>query len=1115
MTLVDAEARRRIREDLDTTFVVEAAAGTGKTTELIARIIAVIGEGRAKLDQVVAVTFTEMAAGEMKLRLRTELDRARKEAVDPLHAQRFEAAAEAMETARMGTIHSFCADLLRERPVQAGIDPGFAVLSENDADRLLDRAFDHWFQAVLASPPPGVRRFLRREAEDQSSDGPRGRLRWAARSLIERRDFDGVWPRVNFDRDPLIDELLVEIEQLGAAGVVASGSDRFVQHLRRLHREHLEILEEERQRARDYDALERRLGLILSEDKGWNHEGRVSEARRPLVARRAALHRRLTSFVEEAEADLAAALHAELQPVVTAYVDLLRKAGALDFLDLLLVTRNLLHRDATVRHELQARFTHLFVDEFQDTDPLQADIVLSLAGDDGPTPGKLFVVGDPKQAIYRFRRADVTLYERVKKDLLAQGGELLRLSTSFRAQPAIQSVVNASFAPLMQGAEDGSQATYVPLEAFRASTPQPSVVALPVPRPYGARGYVTKTAVAASLPDAVGAFVHWMVEQSGWTVEADGVSVPLAARHVCLLFTRMQGWGGADIARPYVRALEDRQVPHVLVGGRSLFGREEVMAMRAVLEAIEWPYDRLMVYAVLRGPFFSFSDEALLRFRETVGPWSPLAPGRAEDDEIGGVLDALAQWHRRRNRQPIADTLTQVLEMARAHAAVAIWPNGEQALANLTRMVEEARRFDRQATSFRAFIEHLEALERRQRSGEAPVVEEGAEGVRIMTVHRSKGLEFPVVILCDPGAPGQTSRPSRYIEPEARRWSFPLAGCIPRELRAHESEVLDHDNAERLRLLYVAATRARDLLVLPAAGDAPVAGWLQPLHPSLYPERGSRPRRPPGCPPLGSDTVAERPSHAAVAPEDIITPGLYRARAGRHGVVWWGPSALSLGARAAGGLRQTELLKDTRPDVVAEGQEAYGAWRARRAATIERGSVPRHPACTVTAYAARQVDAGPEVRAAATERVEGRPHGARFGTLVHAVLAELPLHVDPHDPSLAAVTRALGRVLGNPADEVEAAIGAARAAIAHPLWQRACASEEARREVPLSIVRAGEHVEGVVDLAFREEGAWVVVDFKTDVGPLAPRYAWQVSAYAEAIEAATGQPVAERILFQI
>ena len=218
--LADAEARRRILTDFGTTLFVEAAAGTGKTTALVGRIVALICEGVSTLDRIVAVTFTEKAAGEMKLRLQSEIERARNaEDVTPERSARLAKALSHLELARIGTIHAFCGDLLRERPVEAGIDPLFEVAAEDQAADLMDRAFDTWFQHALADPPDGVRRILRRRSRSQK---PRDALRNAAANLAEHRDFPTAWRRDPFSRTSEIDALIRGLTELGELGPKAS-----------------------------------------------------------------------------------------------------------------------------------------------------------------------------------------------------------------------------------------------------------------------------------------------------------------------------------------------------------------------------------------------------------------------------------------------------------------------------------------------------------------------------------------------------------------------------------------------------------------------------------------------------------------------------------------------------------------------------------------------------------------------------------------------------------------------------------------------------------------------------------------------------------------------------
>jgi ATP-dependent exoDNAse (exonuclease V) beta subunit len=1143
--LPDAEERRRIVEDLDTTFFVEAAAGTGKTTALVGRIVALLASGRASLGEVVALTFTDKAAGEMRLRLRADLERARQAASASGEAHpHLDAALEELELAKIATIHAFCGDLLQEHPVEAGVDPLFAVASPDESARLLERAFDDWFQRVLSDPPEGVRRFLRRRPRGRDARGARETLLGAVRTLVEHRDFTASWRRDAFGREAAIDAMMSRLEALAALAKEAAVPDDWLsKNLTNVANWVDENRRREEVRDRDYDALEADLRDLWrpSRKLGWHWKGRNRREFAPGVLRADVVAQRdeavecLRRLGEDCDADLAACLQPELQPVVERYAEHKRTAGVLDFVDLLIRARDLLVSDTAVREALTRRHTHFFVDEFQDTDPLQAEILLLLASEDPkqrdwrkavPGAGRLFVVGDPKQSIYRFRRADVAVYEQTKARLREHGACVLMLRASFRATPTIQHAVNAAFAPVMQGAEDGSQAQYVALEAVRAEVPsQPAVVVVPAPQPYGDYGNVVNWMIDASLPDAVGAFVAWLVDESGWTVEEGGERVPVSARHVCLLFRRFKSFRD-DVTRPYVRALEARRVPHVLVGGRSFHDREEVIALRNALVAIEWPGDDLSVYATLRGPLFALSDDVLLAWRAEVGTLHPLAPrpGQppAEVLEVGDALDVLARLHRGRNRRPIADTVSRLLDAVRAHAALAIWPTGEQALANCLRVVDLARRFERGgAPSFRAFVDRLEDEAARGEAEDAPVVEEGTEGVRIMTTHRAKGLEFPVVVLCDPTCNASRETPSRHVDPERSLWAEPLAGCAPRELLEAREVELARDRAEAVRLAYVAATRARDLLVLPGVADHELGDvWLGALHPVMHPStRSSGEGEPaPGCPPFEGAAVGPRPASARPGNRTPVRAGALTPREGRHRVVWWDPKILPLDVQERVGLRQQRILEaDEDGSVAAEGERLHGGWRASREATLAAGATPTWSLVPVTALAEERAAAGARVEVrveiASRERT-GRPSGKRFGSLVHGMLAEVDLRADTGE--IARVATLQGRLLDASIEEVEAACSAVAEALAHPILVRAAASDKLRRETPLWLRGDdGRLAEGIVDLAFHEPGeGWTVVDFKTDVelGERRDAYAHQVRLYAEAIAHATGEPAEPLLL---
>jgi ATP-dependent exoDNAse (exonuclease V) beta subunit len=1140
--LVDHDAREAIRSHLDVTLVVEAAAGTGKTTELVARILGLLTTGRATLASMVAVTFTEKAAGEMKLRLRTEIERARQSdtATDQTRAH-LDVALSELEAAHIGTIHSFCAELLRERPVEARVDPLFMAADEAAQERLYDEAFERFFQRELQEPSEAVRRMLRKRHHTRDSGGPRNLLYHAGLTLIEQRDFDCPWRRDPFNRTSEVDAIVTRLRDVAKHWDVAVDKTTWLtQNLIDVKRFVYELDRREQiSNERDYDGLEEEL-RSLSRLRTWRYVGGPKQfakgvTKQLVIDERDAVRADLESVLARADADLAACLHHDLQRLVEEYDGIKKKLGKLDFLDLLLETRRMLVSNAVVRAELQGRFTHVLVDEFQDTDPLQAEILLLICGTDPSVgeamrvvvkPGKLFVVGDPKQSIYRFRRADVMLYERVKRHLLAQGARLLHLQTSFRSVPAIQSAINAAFAPRMQGSEDGSQADYVALEKYREDPrTRPAVVALPVPRPYSDKsGRVTAWQVSESLPDATAAFVDWLVRESGWTIEENGQSVRIEARHVCLLFRRFVNYGD-DVTRAYVRALEQRRVAHVLVGGRSFYKREEVVALKNALAAIEWPDDELSVFATLRGPLIAIPDDSLLLYRSRHKALRPIhIPDDALLDDstrpIGEALAMLRTLHKQRNRRPIADTIAELLERTRAHAGIAIWPTGEQALANLLRLLDDARRFEAAgATSFRAFVRHLEDEEERGGGAEAPVVEEGTDGVRIMTVHKAKGLEFPVVVLVDPSCSLTSSKPSRWIDSDKRLWVTTLQGCTPIELLERRDIISRHDEEEAVRLTYVAATRARDLLVVPVVGDEGIdpSWWLAPLSVAVYPRPDDwrAVHEAPGCPTFGDDSVLERPSKAERDKRSAVRPGLHLPQAGTHNVVWWDPRALKLRADQDAGLRQQRILAvDQASGHDAESEREHDAWQKHRAECTKRGSVETYRVDIVTT---RSKHGGPvsllPVAVHRTDAVrEGRPRGKAFGVLVHAVLSEVRL--DGADDEVVNTARAAGRMVGASAIDVDHAALAAIAALRHPLVREAARAEH-RRESPILLREPDDSlIEGVLDLAFRRGDKWVVVDFKTDreLADAQAAYEAQVRLYARAVSETTGCPTEAALL---
>ena len=992
-------------------------------------------------------------------------------------------------------------------------------------------------------------------------DTPIDRLRRAAWDLAQWRDFDGAWTRRVFDRDGDVDRLVAALHDFAQLTEGPSyARDTLYLDTAVARNLSAEIAMQRSFRDPDYDGWEARL-VDLSRDRNFSkvRHGRGPGYKQGVPRQRVidaydALKPLLDQFRMNADADLAAALQHELKGAIDRYEDLKARAGAVDFLDLLLKARDLVRGNAGVRRGFHARFTHIFVDEFQDTDPLQAEILLLLASADPeeddwrrviPVPGRLFIVGDPKQSIYRFRRADVGIYRDVCERLVKAGATAVTLTTSFRSVPEIQACVNAAFAPVMTGDPNTLQANYVPLSPHRAGTKgQPAVVALPVPEPYGVRN-LSAMKIEQSLPDAVGAFIDWLVNESKWKVGGRHVQ----ARDICILFRRFLSFG-EDITQPYVRALEARGVHHVLVGGKSFHDREEVETLRAALSAIEWPDDELAVFAALRGALFAIGDEELLEWKQRFGIFHPFrvpadlrspTPDLRHLAPIAESLRVLQQLHRRRNYRPVAETIQDLLDATRAHVGIVLRSAGEQALANVLHVAELAREYESSGgLSFRGFVDELREAAENAQAAEAPILEEGSDGVRLMTVHKAKGLEFPVVILADVTCKLARAEAGRWLDPEHNLCALKIGGWSPFDLLLHDPEEAARDRAESERLTYVAATRARDILVIPAIGDAPYdGGWLDPLMPAIYPPESSRrdPQRAPGVPEFKSkDSVLRRPDGDPASPK-TVAPGTFVFSPDPrspipdlpYSVTWWDPRALGLGAVSSFGLRRDDLIvKDGDMFAVEDRLADYDRWREERATVIASGARPSVRFQTATAWAADAANKGIDeallglpaggshaISISQIPGAEKRPRGPRFGTLVHAVLATVPL--DAPDEVIARTAQTQARIIDAPAPEISAAVVVVSAVLRHDLIARARASTSVKRETPVSWVQKdGMLIEGVLDLAFDEGGETVVVDFKTDHELAAgeTRYRAQLLQYVNAVARATGRPAAG-VLFRV
>ncbi len=794
---------------------------------------------------------------------------------------------------------------------------------------------------------------------------------------------------------------------------------------------------------------------------------------------------------QEIDADFVVDLRNELWQVVDRYDQAKARAGQLDFLDLLLCARRLLDNEAA-RDYFRARYPYVFIDEFQDTDPVQAEVLSRI----WTHP---VIAGDRKQSIYRFRRADVRQYEDVCKTLTERGAATEQLTNCSRNTTPIQDFVNFSFAG-MTG--------YLPLGGGREpKAGQPNIIALPMPKPYGTRN-LSKARINECSPSTVAAFIEWLVNKSGYQVwdREEKAYRSVQAGDVCILFRRFSN-NGVDLTQDYVRSLEARGIAHILIGSKSFHQREEIASIRTALRAIEWPEDELSLYATLRN-LFGVLDSTLFQYREKYQRrlhYFSEPPVEPEFERIAFAFDLLRELHKRRNTRPIAQTIHELLAPLRGFTTFAFRKGGKRVLANVYRLLDIARSFEvAEATSFRSFIEYLEEQAEGGEAKEAPILEQESDAVKLINVHKAKGLEWPVVILADLTANLVSPEGSgRWIDSERKLCAQRLLGCAPQDLLDNMDKEDAAEREEAVRLAYVAATRARDLLVVSAVGDISFvnkpeffeASWLSPLYPSLYPTE-DRWRVGRGV------TVLEAPPECG--DQMFVAPGVHYGREGGCEVLWFDPKLLDLSAKSDGGIEKESLLKGSDE----AGVQQYGEWQALRRSRIEHGSRPSFDVIEATRARGLKLSEPVSLSVPMPRKVS---NARRFGRLVHKLMetVNLPLQED----ELQRLARYHARACGCIAEDAGPAAALVISLFDHELLRTASTARPLFRELPISVkLDDGRLVEGRADMVYFDGEMWTVVDYKT--GKSGTDEKRQVALYAHSLQIAKKQPV-RAILLEI
>ncbi len=1118
----DASAGRRIVRDLEANLIVEAGAGTGKTYALVSRVVALVKAG-IRMENIVAITFTEMAAAELSERIRARMDDLLDDAYragsdDPLvldgderiawsdeELQRISDASAELDRASIQTIHSFAAQLLRQRPMQVGLPYGWAQWDELDAAQDFTERWEEWLEWALGNGPdadPELQRVLRHLLATGIGLG-----RWHDLAAALRRAYHSI-PDEN--RLPSVDLPAICRDTLDALQSLANEcgdeSDVLLQQLG----DAIATVETVADAADDPVTA----AAALADGAKVDYSGNVGTQRNWSVRTtevRAQFRNAGTTFQQSVRSAVLYPLLLNLhRRFALGYAEARKADGAATFDDLLVWARDLL-LDGDARGYFQSRYTRILIDEFQDTDPLQAEIGFYLAATaDAPVgtqpwhtlplaPGRLFIVGDAKQSIYRFRGADLGVVQQVKRD-----GQLdeLTLSENRRSQQPVLEWVNAVFGQVMGEDDTGLQAEYVPL------LPNPGVQQDGLDagvrvfgEPSDDRADDARRREAEQIANLITAYTTDDAERLSVYDKDAGCVRPARLGDVCILIRSRTGLGILE------RALEDAGIPYRIEGGSLLFDTQEVQDLLNCLRAIDNPADAVAVVAALRSPAFACSDVDLLNWRETGATWNYLdmADG-VEPSPVGDGMARLREYHRRRHDVPVSRLISEFVREHRLEELDLVEYRPREMWRRRQFLVEQARILETDGPTAGApaswnlhqFILWAE-LQRddASRINELPAPESDDDAVRIMTMHSAKGLEFPIVILRDLDYAPRTDAPVVLAHPDTGMAAVSI-GAASARIRPPEYAALAeaedaHRVAEEVRLAYVAATRARDHLL--------VSRHCRQSNSGAFPN-------------AVIETIVEQSE--ALPQREIETIPFAPTRPPAAG------TANSL----------TPLAYDKK------------TWQEQRAASIANRNLQQAVTATWVARQAAAHSAAPEEAEAAIEDKDAEPDeeqpwlggrgGTAFGSALHAVLQYAMAEILPQlpatdDVSLAQLQEqldaAIERLAGWQAREggvhssADAIARLSKRAVRHESVVAALKAPKLWPEIPvaaqLDTPDGPVVIEGIIDLLYLDhDDRLVIVDYKSDAvandaeeQAKMEHYQWQGASYAVAVERAAGKKV--------
>lgn len=822
---IDQKSRDTIAKELEKNLLVEAGAGSGKTTSLVDRMVQVIRQGKFKVHEIAAITFTRKAALEMQERFQTVLEKELRVCVDMEVRGRLEEALRDINMAYIGTVHAFCGRLLRERPVEAGIDPEFKEAEETGDAIHSQQAWMEYTTQVNGHFPDlekiGIDPGDLQGAYKQMCTYPD--VEWMTEE-IEKPDF-------SFEKGEVLKFLNKVKDGIPSSQITDKDYDDLQKAILRALRmcDH-NSLEEDCEIVSFLSLFNKEFKIVqnrwLSKEDGKYAKEEADILYEDIIGPvmkewRVYCHYHLTNFLKGA---------------VKYYEDYRTRNSCLNFQDLLMKTASLLKNNSEVRRYFQGKYKTLVVDEFQDTDPIQAEIIFYLTGMEVeekdwqklvPRPGSLFVVGDPKQSIYRFMRADIDTYNLVKKLIAENGGEVVSLTTNFRSTKSIGDYLNPIFEKAFKGMLH--QADYAPIDSFNEDKVGSDFgfrcLSIPVE-------YSKSEDVIRYEAEAIAKIIRSAVD-GGMKLSRNGsnsIEIPTYKDFLILSKNRFN-------MEVYAKALEEQGVPVRMTGNSSIGDSLELKELLSLLKCLLRTDDQINLGAVLKGLFFGVSDNCLYEFRCSGGIFNIFSevPSilcekyRVEVEQAFSKLRRYYRWSRKYSPCVVVEKIIDDLgvvqfasmqEMSKSRVGV-IYDVLERLL------IEEASG----VTEFKGIVDRFEAIVDSGLEEELDIyISENR--VRIMNLHKAKGLEASVVFLVNPkndskhAASYHIKRENSVAKgyftyaksprKEEKSRSFWGGGSsiigVPFGWEAYGEVEEDYLEAEALRLVYVAATRAKNLL---------------------------------------------------------------------------------------------------------------------------------------------------------------------------------------------------------------------------------------------------------------------------------------------------------------